>query len=104
MDAVQVITPRDSEQTFFYLDPPYINCNQSHYSGYTEKDFERLLETLSKIKGKFLLSSFKSSILEKYIKKYGWLTMEIDGHTMVNSKVLKAKTEVLTSNYPIFFS
>ncbi len=102
-DALKVIETRDSPETFFYLDPPYINCNQSHYSGYTEKDFEKLLEALSKIKGKFLLSSYKSPILEKYIQKHKWLTMDIDGHTMVNSKVLKAKTEVLTSNYPIFF-
>jgi DNA adenine methylase len=36
VDAVELIGRRDTEETFFYLDPPYINTCQSHYDGYTK--------------------------------------------------------------------
>lgn len=50
-DALQVIKSRDTKDSFFYCDPPYFNSDMGHYKGYTEKDFEDLLTTLSKIEG-----------------------------------------------------
>ena len=49
-DAYKVIESRDTENTFFYVDPPYINTNQGHYGGYTEAHFLHDLDVLSKIK------------------------------------------------------
>ena len=75
-----------------------------HYKGYTEKDFENLLQLLSKIKGKFLLSSYPSEILEKYTKKYKWSTQKIEMPVTIHiNRGLKpkVKTEVLTANYEI---
>lgn len=57
-DAHKVIQSRDSEDAFFYCDPPYINTNQGHYGGYTEEHFMRDLDVLARIKGKFLLSNY----------------------------------------------
>ena len=95
---------RDDNSSFSYVDPPYIGANQSHYSGYTEEDYQKLLTTLSKIKGKFLLSSYPSEILSIYSKNNGWHTKEID-MPLTASKVIgkkrKRKTELLTANYPI---
>ncbi|MBX7226402.1 MAG: DNA adenine methylase [Chitinophagales bacterium] len=100
-DACHIITSRDTKQTFFYCDPPYFNADMGHYKGYTEQDFERLLKTLSNIKGKFLLSSYPSELLTKYIKKYNWHTKSITQKHKIVLHEPKEKTEVLTANYEI---
>jgi len=101
-DALNIIKIWDNPDAFFYCDPPYYNSDMGHYKGYTEKDFENLLEALSKIKGKFLLSSYPSELIEKYTKKYKWHTQKIEGIPVsVALGKHKIKTEVLTGNYQI---
>lgn len=101
-DALYVIASRDTENSFFYCDPPYYNSNCGHYNGYSEQDFEALLFLLSKIKGKFLLSSYPSPLLERYIAAHGWNNWSIEQPVSVNAKSgkLKNKIEMLTANYP----
>jgi DNA adenine methylase len=99
-DAVKLIQSSDYEDAFFYCDPPYYNALMGHYDGYTIEDFEMLLKALSKIEGKFLLSSYPSEILTKYIKENGWHTIEIEQHVAISNKG-KRKIEVLTANYPL---
>ena len=74
-------------------------------NGYTEADFERLLDTLSKVSGKFLLSTYHSEVLSKYTKCHGWNTQEIKkpltASKVKDGKSRKKKVEVLTANYPI---
>lgn len=101
-DAIRIIRSRDTKEAFFYCDPPYFNSDCGHYDGYSIDDFELLLKTLSKIEGKFLLSSYPSPILKQYTKRFGWHTIEIkQAVTVANNskKPLKQKTEVLTYNY-----
>ena len=102
-DALYIIGSRDTENSFFYCDPPYFNSDCGHYDGYTEQDFENLLIHLSLIKGKFLLSSYPSKILDKYAREHKWHTWSIEQSVSINSKsgYRKAKVEVLTANYPI---
>ncbi len=100
-DALFIIKNRDTENTFFYVDPPYYNSDMGHYDGYSLQDFEDLLKLLSEIKGKFLLSSYPSEILNEWTKKQKWNTYTVEGKVSVNAKsgYLKRKVEVLTSNY-----
>ncbi len=102
-NALEVIRTRDSKESFFYCDPPYFNAGMGHYRGYSEQDFEELLKQLSGIKGKFLLSSYPSALLDKYKRKYKWHTKEIEMPLDVAAKYNKGKkkTEMLTANYPI---
>lgn len=102
-DALYVIASRDTQESFFYCDPPYFNSDLGHYDGYTEKNYEDLLNLLSGIKGKFLLSSYPSPILKRFTKKYGWQKWSINQKISVNAKAgnQKTKTEVLVANYPI---
>lgn len=102
-DALYIIASRDTPKSFFYCDPPYFNSNCGHYDGYTIEDFEMLLKRLSGIEGMFLLSSYPSPLLKTYTKRFKWHTIAINQNVSINAKSgkLKAKTEVLTANYPI---
>lgn len=104
-NACTVIKSRDAVDAFHYVDPPYFNSNMGHYGGYTKEDYRRLLETLSQVQGKFLLSSYPSDILDEYIKKNGWHTKTLSKTLSASKGVAgtrrKTKVEVLTANYPI---
>lgn len=104
-DALKVIQSRDTGDAFHYVDPPYIDSNQGHYGGYHLGDYKKLLETLSSVKGKFILSSYPSEILAEYTLKNGWYTLVFDkplsARKAEEGKSRKRKIEVLTANFPI---
>lgn len=102
-DALRIIRSRDTGKTFFYCDPPYYNSDCGHYDGYTIEDFGMLLESLAKIEGKFLLSSYPSPILSEYLVKLGWDNIQLEKTLSMScsSGSVKKKTEVLTANYGI---
>ncbi len=101
-DALDVISTLDTQNTFFYIDPPYFNADMSFYSGYTEADFGALLTTLSEIKGKFLLSCYDSEILQKYAKAKKWSIKSFEFEVTAKGgreDKLKIKREFLVYNY-----
>jgi DNA adenine methylase len=100
-DAIKVIKNFDSKNTFFYLDPPYYNADMGHYKGYTIDNYKNLLDTITNIQGKFLLSSYPSPILEEYKNKNNWNQIEVNKYLDMssNAKETKRKIEVLTKNY-----
>ncbi|QHN64833.1 DNA adenine methylase [Bergeyella cardium] len=99
IDAVKLIERIDAPEVFFYIDPPYVGAVQGHYGGYTQEHFDKLLECLSKVKGKFMLSSYPNKALSKYAESCGW-TIHSKNLTLVASRnSSKKKTECLTINY-----
>jgi len=104
-DALTVIKSRDTEDSFHYVDPPYIDTNQGHYGGYNEIHFKNLLETLSHVKGKFLLSTYPTTLLSEYTEANGWYSKTFEkplsAHKATSGEKRKRKVEVLTANYPI---
>ena len=56
--ALVLIKRMDSDNSFFYCDPPYPMANQGPYKGYNLDDFNKLLTVLKTIKGKFILSCY----------------------------------------------
>ena len=102
--ALRIIRSFDAPDAFFYIDPPYYNSDMGHYDGYTKEDYTELLELLSEIKGKFLLSSYPSDILKEYIIKNSWQqigkTMSLSvSHPLSGKK--RQKRELLTANFNI---
>lgn len=95
-DALTVIRRADRPETFFYVDPPYFNSDMGHYGGYTEEDFGRLLEVLSEVKGRFMLSSYPSELLTERTATHGWHTVEVEQQRSAGGG---RKIEVLTMNY-----
>jgi len=100
-DARYIIKSRDAVGSFFYCDPPYFNSDCGHYGGYTRGDFLRLLDDLTEIEGRFLLSSYPSEELSRYTIARGWHTVQFEQTVSVNKGAGKKKIEVLTANYPI---
>jgi DNA adenine methylase len=103
-DALRVISSRDTLDTFHYVDPPYFNSDCGHYGGYMQGDFERLLQLLGRVRGKFLLSSYDSDVLATAVAAHGWQqrrieqTLAVDGRHMRKGRT---KVEVLTANYEL---
>ena len=102
-DALRIIRSRDTVETFFYIDPPYVGADQGHYDGYSQEDFDALLALLESIKGKFLLSSYRNVALKECVKRNGWYSLEIDMACSMTNRAQspRHKVEVLTANYPI---
>lgn len=75
MDFKEVVKKYDSPKTYFYMDPPYWKT-ENYYSNhdFDREDHERLADTLQQIKGKFSLSYYHFSLLEKWFPsdKYKW--------------------------------
>ncbi len=103
-DALRIIHSRDHSEAFHYCDPPYFNSDCGHYDGYTKDDFEALLKLLSKVEGKFLLSSYPSEILNEYTTSHNWSQKKLEQSISVangTGKPGKKKIEVLTANYDL---
>ena len=101
-DALKVIKNRDSVDTLFYLDPPYPGAVQGHYYGYGENDLADLLDILSRINGKFILSNYWTDTLRSFVNENKWNHKEVKvtTHTAVHSRI-RESTEVLVYNYEI---
>lgn len=98
-DALKVITSRDTPDTFHYIDPPYVGSNLGHYGGYTDQHYEDLLKVLTDIKGKFILSNYRSELLDRYISSNKWLVSYHDKQLSASPKPGKRKVEVLVRNF-----
>ena len=102
-DAVRVIKSRDTPDSFFYLDPPYLGTTMGTYRGYVSQEYRQLLEAARDLKGKFLLSSFPNEMLAEAIIRYRWHAIEIPIRRSMKNRQGKRpmKIEMLVANYPI---
>lgn len=103
-DAVDVIMQQDGSQTCYYLDPPYRHETRTTTKDYkhemTTTDHERLLMTLTQIKGKFLLSGYYSDLYNNYAAANGWRCHKFDIPNNASSKDVKEiKTECVWTNF-----
>lgn len=55
-DCVRLVNQHDSPDTFFFLDPPYVDTEHYYNTGFQAEDHWRLAEALLSIQGKFLLT------------------------------------------------
>ena len=56
LDFRDLIKRYDSENSFFYLDPPYHNIKGLYKYELTDRDYIEMKELLDRIKGKYLLN------------------------------------------------
>lgn len=105
-DAIEFINELDSEETFHYLDPPYVHetRNGHHHNVYkhemTNEQHEQLLATLSSIKGKFMLSGYHSAMYDEWCVKNGYWFREFEVDNKASAKKSKPiNKEVVWMNY-----
>jgi len=81
-DALDVIRQQDGPATLFYLDPPYLHATRATVGEYahemTDEDHGELLTVLGQIKGRFLLSGYRSEIYDEAAAAYDWHRRDFD--------------------------
>ena len=98
-DAIEVIKRFDSEDALFYVDPPYPEEWDAGF-GYTWEDFEKLIDTLKGVKGKFILSINMSDRVREMLPS-GWHKIRVKRPTFAPShrQGITYEYEYLVMNY-----
>lgn len=104
MEALRLIEREDTPNTLFYCDPPYMHETRFSKDEYDHEmsghDHGCLLATLSEIKGKFLLSGYRSKLYDTFASEYGWRRVDFDLPNNASSKKEKErKTECVWMNF-----
>lgn len=73
--ALDVIRAQDGPGTVFYLDPPYVPSTRADQeSGYdremTEADHGELLDLLATVRGRVLLSGYRSALYDRALRRW----------------------------------
>jgi len=109
-DALSVIKHQDDRQSLFYCDPTYLHKDEDGTSirvttsdykhEMTLEDHVNLLDVLSMIKGKFILSGYPSKLYARYAKLCNWSYAEKEVKASSSSKKVKDKRmECLWMNF-----
>lgn len=100
-DYRKVIQKYDSDETFFFLDPPYEMSEGIGYAkGSEDFDFERLADTLRGIQGSFLMTINDSPSIRKAFHGFKLHPYIVKGHHSATSGVgAKDRHELFISNY-----
>lgn len=103
-DACDVIRRQDGQHTLFYCDPPYVHETRSTTGEYafemTEAQHCELLDVLSGIEGRFMLSGYPSDLYAQWEKRHGWNRHEfLIDNKAASGKVKQTMTECLWCNF-----
>jgi len=103
MDFEEVIKKYDSENTYFYLDPPYWKT-ENYYSNhdFDRGDHERLANVLKRVEGKFSLSYYDFELLHEWFPDtdYVWKSKDFAKAAAASKGRTQNKgTELLIMNY-----
>jgi DNA adenine methylase len=105
--ALDVIREMDAPGTLYYLDPPYLHSTRTDRTIYGDfemsaKAHRELLDVLSGIKGKFLLSGYRSDLYDRRAARNGWDRIEFDRpNNAAHGKIKRRVVECLWSNYTL---
>ena len=74
VDALEFIKRWDAPQTVFYCDPPYPGAHQGHYGGYSQGEFQALVDTLAQCQASFVLSCYGNAAVPETWRRYEFET------------------------------
>ena len=103
IDFEELMLKYDSPDTYYYLDPPYYNC-EKYYSNHEFglDTHKRLAECLKKLKAKWSLSYYYFKELEEWFPKdkYRWVEKEFNKISGAKKgQAVSKSTELLIMNY-----
>ena len=97
--ATEVIQRYDTRDTLFYLDPPYVHSARGDSNAYmvemSDNDHEELAELLTSIKGRAVLSGYKTSLYDRLYD--GW--RRVDAEVKTCHSVRQPRQESLWCNF-----
>jgi len=98
----QLIKRYDGKDVFFYIDPPYWDCENDYGKGlFTKEDFTQLRDVLSKCQGKWLVSINNVPQIRTLFE--GFEFKEVQTSYSINNAKTASKpiTELLIANYKL---
>jgi DNA adenine methylase len=103
-DALDVIRQQDGPETLFYLDPPYLHATRATTGEYahemTDEQHAELLTVLGQIKGRFLLSGYRSEIYDEAHAAYDWNRADFDlPNNSAGGETKRRMIECVWTNY-----
>ena len=100
MNYDKVIERYDREYTFFYIDPPYYDCEDYYGKDiFTKEDFYKLSEQLTNIKGKFILSLNDTPEIREIFKQFRYDEVSVP-YSVANAPGARKKVaELLIYNF-----
>lgn len=104
-EALEVIRSQDGPLTLFYLDPPYLHETRQTTWEYGENEMlpeqhGELLELLSTIKGRFLLSGYRSLMYDNAATDWGWKRHDFTiDNKAAGGKTKRRMTECVWTNF-----
>lgn len=104
MDAINFIHRYDNDGALFYCDPPYYHGARTAKNVYdhemTHDQHAALLDCLTGIKGKFVLSGYHSDLYDAHAGIRGWTLHEkLIDNKAASGKIKRKMVECLWTNY-----
>ncbi len=102
-DALRVIARYDTPEAFHFVDPPYVGSNMGHYSNmFNDDNLRDLLELLSTLKGKFMLTMYPNDVILAYVERFGWHIVKVDRQiSACKAESRRMQEEWMVMNYSI---
>lgn len=93
LDYKEILTKWDSEQTLFYLDPPYENVEKDFYHVNKKNGFShpKLREALDGVKGSWALSYYDSEHIRKLYEGFKFYSLSVKKHMQTKGRGKKSK-------------
>lgn len=101
-DFETLIKHYDRPDTFFYADPPYYSTEDMYAVGFNWDDHVRLHDTLSNIKGKFLLSYNDCPEIRELYKDFSMFDFSRTHSMAQRYEAGKEFKELLIGNYDLY--
>lgn len=99
-DALQVIESYDTPDAFHFVDPPYVDTNCGHYTDmFGRRELQDLLEVLSQVQGKFMLTGFPDEDIQRYADKHGWHIHKVERTISASRTKRRKQEEWMVVNY-----
>ncbi len=101
LDCRECIKRYDSQDTLFYIDPPYLNTEHYYGDSFSHDDHYKIAEMLHNIKGKVMLTHYASPVYDElYQDWYKYEFRSFKGSFKAEEGIEKPKTtEILYTNY-----
>ncbi len=99
-DYKNILKKWDSNDTLFFLDPPYLTTTEKDYEeGFDESKYNELSKILKNVKGKFILTTDDEPILRELFKDF--YINDVDVFYSVSKEQKRNHKELIITNYDI---